>query len=332
MKIAVVGTVMRDMIHAPDGACRESFGGIVYNALALASMVRATDRILPFCHAAREDIDLLSTAYFARRPQFVSDNMVPNPGGTDQSVLRYREGGEREETVTIRTPPLSLDHLKPARDCDALLFNMVSGREVSLEHLHELRRRSTAHFLLDAHNLCRSVGPDGRLVPRRLDDWRDWFSQVDTVQANEWEIENILGARPVTEDEIRQAVLELMTSTNLQAAIITLGARGSVVAHRRTADKSPRVARIPAMATTTATDTTGCGDCYASAFLVGMLRSKNPVKAGLLGAAMSAFNAQGGGLDALIKQRTSSLDESARRAFPDLWRKMEQGWNGEPGT
>ncbi|MGI6460589.1 MAG: hypothetical protein ACOX5J_10935 [Candidatus Hydrogenedentales bacterium] len=47
MKIAILGAVCFDEIFALDGERRESFGGILYNAAALSSVLDAGDACAP---------------------------------------------------------------------------------------------------------------------------------------------------------------------------------------------------------------------------------------------------------------------------------------------
>ncbi|MBI5154014.1 carbohydrate kinase family protein [Candidatus Poribacteria bacterium] len=326
MKIAVAGTVMRDEIHTVRGERRESFGGILYNVLALAAMTTGEDSIRPICALGADHLAAIREQYFSRYRQIDCRGMRENPDGTDENILRYRTSSDREETMTLHTRPLSEADLEPARDCDAVLINFINGRELSLEVLRQLRASSHAWLHLDIHNLGKRLDESSRLLPSGLPDWRDWLAQVDTVQANEWEIELLTGRKPESEIELNESALELLSIPNVKAAAITIGGRGAVVAHRMSQDAAPRLLRFPALTGFDAVDTTGCGDCFSSAFIVELLKSRNPARAGLVATVLSGLNARGGGLEALASD--VSLDAAARHTFPDMTARIAQGWLG----
>lgn len=329
MKIAVVGTVMRDDIRTPDGARRESFGGILYNAMALAAMVRASDRIVPVCFLAREHIETLRGRHLSGHAQIATGSIRACAAGTDENLMEYRNGTERSERLTLRTPPFEVSDLAECEDSHALLVNFVSGREMELGTFRLLRRMTRGLLHLDVHNLVRRVDDEGRLVPAVLPDWRDWLAQVDTVQANEAEAGFMLGDALRTEDDRRAAAVEMLAPRNVRAAAITLGAEGCVVAHRLALDGAVRVVRLPAIADEQVSDTTGCGDCWSAGFVVGMLRHRNPARAALLATAVAGLNAAEPGIDGLAG-RARRIEETLQRRFGDALAMIDRGWLGEP--
>lgn len=319
---------MRDEVVAADGSRRESFGGTAYNAMALSSMLRTSDRVVPILFASREHVDALRGRVFAARPQVSFAGMRACSEGTDENVLTYRTGNDRDERMTLRTPALQIQHLAECEDSHGLLVNFVSGRELSLDTMKMLRRMTRGLVHVDVHNLCRKLDADGRLVPGTLPDWRAWLGEVDSVQANETEAEIVLG-RPVrTDAEVRSAVLEFLSLRNVRAACITLGAGGCMVGHRLGPDGALRIARLAALEVSNVVDTTGCGDCWASGFVVGMLRHRNPVRAALLGTTVAGLNASGSGLETL-PDRARRLEDTMLNRFPAVLAKIERGWLGE---
>jgi len=329
VKISIIGTVMRDEIHTQDGQKRESFGGILYNVIALAHLTRGTDTICPVCCIGSEHLDQIKSKYFESLKQIRLSGVVENEKGTDENILKYRSNSDRDEQMTLNTPPLNEDQINDAKDSAAILVNIINGYEISLEGLRDLRAKSNAHIHLDIHNLGKEIDESGKLVPKGLPNWRDWFAQVDSVQANEWEMELITGKKPETEEELRQSVLHLMSVSQVKAAAITIGMRGAIMAHRLGEDTSKvYILRVNAIDIESATDTTGCGDCFSSAFIVGMLRYQNPTKAVLMATTLSGLNAQGGGLEKL-SECAKRLDKNSQLHYQSDWRRAAEGWYGE---
>lgn len=329
MKISVIGTIMRDEIHTVSGEKRESFGGILYNVITLASLMRSTDTVEPICYVGEKHLDSIKNTYFEMLPQIRLLSLKTCKEGTDENVLTYRTDSDRNEKMTIHTPALSDEQIAAASTSAAILVNIINGKEMSLPQLAALRGKSKAHIHLDIHNLGKTISADGTLTPTGLPNWREWFQLVDSVQANEWEIQLLTGVKPETEEQFRTAILQLMSVREIKAAALTIGGRGAVMAHRL-GDESGKIylLRIPALQTEKVVDTTGCGDCFSSAFVVGMLRYQNPAKAALMATTLSGLNTKGGGLETLF-MRARKLDKNAQDSFPELFAKVTEGWLGE---
>lgn len=329
MKVSVIGTIMRDEIHTLRGERRESFGGILYNIVALASLTRSTDIIEPICCMGGDHLEHLKSRHFQLLQQIRLNGVVISPDGTDENILTYHTDSDRHEQMTIKTPNVSDEQIAAAADSEAVLINIINGREITFEQLTNLREECSGHIHLDIHNLGKEIDETGKLVPKGLPQWRDWFSKVDSVQANEWEVEMLTGAKPVTESESRKAALQLISSSNLKAAALTIGGRGCFMVHRLGNEPGKTyLIRIPAIDVSQVQDTTGCGDCFSSAFIVGLIRYQNPVKAALMATALSGLNTQGGGIETL-SLRAKRLDKNAQLYFEDIWRRAAEGWCGD---
>ncbi len=331
MRFTVIGTVMRDEIHTASGETVESFGGILYNVVALAALTRGTDKIVPVCRIGEKHLAFVTQRYFGLSGHVPATCVHTSPGGTDENVIRYGGKGDRQECMTLNTEPLTAKILEPVRDCESILLNPVSGREISLELLREFREAARGHIHLDMHNLGKEIDSSGYLAPAKLPNWKEWFSLVDTVQANEWEVEAILGARPESQDEFRDAAIELLSVEGLRAAIVTGGERGATIAHRLTGDREIHTLHVPALPLDQVVDTTGCGDCFAAGFVVGMQRYRNPLRATLMATVLSGLNATGGGPDD-IAAKTRRIEAEIRLHYRDLDSRIGSGWPGEPAT
>ncbi len=326
MRIAVVGAVMHDQIETTDGRRFESFGGILYNALALAVVTRKTDVIVPLTHVGGDHIDLLRMEFLDCHPQINSSQIRINPAGTDENVLKYVTLSSRRERMTIRSPRIDFALLAPASLADAVLINFITGEELDLGTLRWLRDHSRGLIYFDIHNLGK-VRKDGVPVEgNRFDDWADWFHCVDIVQANEWEAERLLDFHPRTEEDFRAAALRFLSVGGPRVAVITLGEMGCAVAWR-SPNGGARYARIPAIPNLKIEDTTGCGDSFSAGFVVEYLRSHSPLKAALFATTLSGLNCMQKGLDGLSK--LTGIRERMEDDYIDLLRQIDEGWDGD---
>lgn len=327
MEIAIIGALMRDEIHTWRGERRVSFGGVLYNLRALAVMTGPGDRLRPFFFAAREDLVELRNGALREFPHVDFSTARPCAEGTDENVLRYRNASSRDEVMTLRTPPLATEDLAQTANADAVLVNFINAREIDRATLASLRASTSAHIHLDVHNLGKVLDDSGKLTPKGLPDWREWFGLVDTVQANEWEVELMTGRRPTTEEEFSAAAVEMLSVPTLKAVAVTIGGAGSVVAHRMAEDGKARLLRIPALDVDEVVDTTGCGDSYSSGFVTAILRTGNPARAGLVASALSGLNTRAGGLGTISGR--SEVESAAKERFPEMYSRIKEGWLGE---
>ncbi len=329
VRIAVVGTIMRDEIETDSGEKLESFGGILYNVVALAALTRGSDRIVPVCSLGADHFGTVTQRYFGDSRHVQATGVHASAGGTDENVITYGGAGDRTERMTIRTEPLTPAQLEPAKDCTAILINFVNGRELGLETLRAFRASSSAHIHLDVHNLGKRIDESGTLVRGEPADWKEWLALVDTVQANEWEVAAMLGSRPETGDEFRAAATGLLGAVeNLRVAIVTGGANGATIAHRLTGDRSVRTMHVPVLPVDAVKDTTGCGDCFAAGFVVGMQRHRNPLRAALVATVLSGLNAIGGGpedIPAMIRR----IEPEIRKHYRELDARIASGFLGD---
>ncbi len=321
MDISVVGAVMHDEIVTPDGRTRSSFGGILYNVLALCTITRPTDYIRPFCQIGADHIETLTRQCLSRHGQIDQSHVRVNPRGTDTNRLVYRSASARDERMTIHSDPFDPERLLAAAGSDAVLVNYINGTEVPLETLRWLRRNMRGMIHLDIHNLGRVPGGG------RFDAWPDWVENVDVVQFNEWEAERFFGEVPSTPPQQEQAVLRFLSVRGPRAAVLTLGEGGCLLGHVRP-DGGIRLVRVPAIKPETVVDTTGCGDCFSAGFVVGWLRWRSFPKAALLAVTLSSLKTRLFGLQELASLR--DVVGAMQRQFGDTIARIDSGWDGEP--
>lgn len=327
MRIALIGTVMHDDILLPDGQRRVGYGGILYGTMALLPLTSERDTILPVGYLGADDREEVLARHLAAHRRIETHGLRTSPEGSDTAALRYLDAdGARDERQTRRTPPLAAADLEPAWDAQAVVLNPVTGHEFSLAVARNLRTRTRAHVHLDVHSLARQPDAEGRLMPRRLENWREWLASVDSVQANAAEVASIIGTVPRTDDEIRRATLVLASPTHLRAAIVTLGVHGCALASRLPGEDRLYYLRLPALPGCNG-DTTGCGDVFAAAFAVVLERRRRPLEAALVATALAGLHARGAGLDALGSY--VNVADVSRAAFPALWVAVDAGWPGE---
>jgi len=284
-RIVTIGTINRDTIYTPDGTVTESYGGLLYTVLALASLCpKAT--VYPVCNVG-EDVWEAVTSLLFSMPSIQVDGVRKVRGKNNHIRIIYDREGKKQEVLEGGVPPLEWGQLKPFLDAEVFCINFISGFEISLRVLRELRGKSTGLFLMDFHSLSLGLAPDGRRFPRRPEDWREWVALTDVVQMNELEAELLAGEPMEGKGPLRRFGEEVL-ALGPQALCVTLGARGSLLAERTSG--KVRTGEFPALPVDPV-DTTGCGDVFLAGFTVEYVRTGDARRASWFANIAAGWNA-----------------------------------------
>lgn len=270
MKFLVLGHLCLDVIHGADDSESEGVGGIYYGLATLATLCDARDRIFPVFGVNRaEHKDLL--ADLARYPSIDPSGIFPFDEPTNRVHLYYREGGSRIECSKDISPPIPLEKFRRFLDVDAILLNMVSGSDITLETLDELRmairgEKIAVHF--DFHSLTLAPANNYERRRRPVEEWRRWAFMMDTLQLNEEEIAG-LPLEPMSEQQTAGHLLTL----GVKGVLVTRGDRG--VSVFRNEQKHVVKTDIPGIPAKKSGDVTGCGDVFGAAFLYRYAKTKD---------------------------------------------------------
>jgi hypothetical protein len=179
---------------------------------------------------------------------------------------------DREESSTEPSLPVGYDLVEKALPgLDALLINMVSGVDITLETLKKIGENFTKYTHIDLHNIVMRTEADGRRVQVPVDNWDEWCSQCDSVQMNESELLAALDGK-MKEYEAAEKILSGSDGQRTKALVVTRGKHGVSLfrkKERKVMNESyTEIDRtdIPAAERAGFKDSTGCGDVFASAF------------------------------------------------------------------
>jgi sugar/nucleoside kinase (ribokinase family) len=270
MNILVLGHCCLDVIHTPSGEEIRSFGGIVYAAAALGVLMERKETVTPVFGVNRLDRDALLRE-LEQYPAIDTSGIYTFDEPTNQVHLFYGNGAGRTECSQHISPPIPFEKLRPHLETDGILVNMISGYDVTLETLDQIRmqfRGRNTHLHFDFHSLTLGVQEDGKRFRRPIDTWRRWAFMSDTVQLNE--------------EEIAGMAVEKLSEAQAAGHLLTLGPRGVVITRGENGAslytnlrKSVVRQNVAGVAVTRAADSTGCGDVFGAAFLLQALRTKD---------------------------------------------------------
>src|SRR5574341_882505 len=275
VRIAVIGTLCRDRIIRPDKAVTESFGGIAYTILTLASLLESKAEIIPICNVG-QDHYFEAVNLFKQNPDINLASLIKVKQKNNSVTLTYKNSQHREEILEGGVPTLEFDQVKPFLNVDYLLINFISGWDIKLEALQKMRKESQAKIYLDLHSLTLGIDDKGRRFLKKPENWEEYVACADYLQLNQTELETILGKK------IKRADLA-ETSSQLgklgpEMVLVTLSDNGCHLTYR-SVDNENVYNELVSKPVSPVVDTTGCGDVFGAGFLAKLFATNDPVQA-----------------------------------------------------
>lgn len=286
MKIGIVGTFIRDRILPWQGQPANSIGGIFFTTSYLANLADPNTEIYPVSFTGADLFDELCET-LSVYPNVKLDGIQRLERDNTRVELNFVSLQEREETTTRPMPPLELENLKVLFDADAVIFNLITGVDVSLQAIEAFRKHSKAFVHLDLHTRCLAIDEKGRRFYKKPDDWPEWFKNADSVQVNEKEAATIAELpEPIRKMDLIRFGRRLAGMPALFQ--ITLGERGALLFRQK--QQKPQVVQIPPVHAEPVVDVVGCGDAYEAAFVLDYMKSGDAVRAAKKASVVAALN------------------------------------------
>lgn len=169
---------------------------------------------------------------------------------------------------------------------DGILINMISGFDISLETLDQIRmevRNDGTPIHFDFHSLTLGVDKESKRFRRPLTDWRRWCFMLHSIQLSEIEAQGLTAER-YDEPGLINQLMPLMVGNLL----ITRGQRGVTLIQQR--QKKLTRHDFEGLALSSAPDPTGCGDVFGAAYLSRLIHVKDPVAAAQFANRAAAIN------------------------------------------
>jgi sugar/nucleoside kinase (ribokinase family) len=271
-KVSVIGTINRDIIISPQGKRTESLGGILYNVLTLSEIGKDSIRIFPVSHIGSDSKNELIKLLKKHR-NIHPDGIKQYKGKTNTNLLTYTSQNERIETTEFYSDNINYEMIEPYLSSRLLLFNLISGFDISRETLTKVRHNSNSIIFMDVHSLVLSRSK--KRVFKKIPDWKQWAKSIDIIQMNSHELTYFLGKPPETNPPESKSIIDsikLILKTGINIVLITSGEKGAYIGYQDSIYFSKQPYK------STVKDTTGCGDIFSAVFIAKYLRSENPLK------------------------------------------------------
>ncbi len=297
--IDVFGEKVSPATGKTDGGIR--WGGIFFSLATLANLAEDAIIVPVFGVGTKEYEPLLER--IRRYSNVDPSGIFRLPGPTNTVHLIYQNDEQRVECSESIAPPITLQRIDPHLPADAILVNMISGFDLTLETLSSLRMATQSNetlLHLDIHSLTLGIDNENRRFRRPLETWRRWCYLANTVQMNEEEAK-ALPLEYLQEEDLAKQILSL----GLRAYVLTRGANGVSV----WSQNHKKISRtdLPAAPVDQRVDPTGCGDVFAAAFCYQLAHHHDAAAAAEFANQIAALNVAYTGSDGI-----DSISEARR--------------------
>ncbi len=216
MNLLVIGSSVEDFLHQGDKVTAKP-GGIFYTISALHYYKDEND-ILHLCTSiSYEKIPIFSPVYSELdKTHFHFTDKIPDVH------LFLHEKKERDECYGHIAKEI-IFNIDNYSFYDGILINMITGFDITLEQLMDIRKNYSGLIYFDVHTLARGLNDKGERHFRIIPQKEKWLSFVNIVQVNESELKTL--STKEIELDIAKEILHYVPSI----LIVTKGKRGARV-------------------------------------------------------------------------------------------------------
>ncbi len=270
-RIGIIGQPCIDEIISPTGEMTEqALGGILYSYAAIERATResAVDvEFLPLTWTSNPDREIILPFYSLLHHFKDLSKLFPTESLTNRVRLVYSNETNRTEHCPIILPPMTSEELSwvDLASLDGLFINMISGFDISLDTLKWIRSQTSAYIHLDVHALVLGELSEDENKPRKISgikNWKDWVTNVDSIQMNEMESDWFAAPEIITEKQLLAEIRKLSDKHGSpQTVVITRAERGATsfdFKHEKIWNKEPDKKTI--------LNTTGSGDVFGALY------------------------------------------------------------------
>jgi sugar/nucleoside kinase (ribokinase family) len=259
MNILIIGHSVVDRIIDKDSISVKP-GGIFYTVVSLLSQLSPYDKIY-LCSSIDKGNEILFKDAYDR----IEKEFLVYTASIPQVELVVDIAGERKETYSQTAKNLLL----PDDDLnrfDGILINMISGYDISLDQLKQLRKNYSGLIYFDVHTFSRGVDKNLNRIFRKIPHFNEWAECIDILQTNESELLTL------SDQEEESEIAEKLFSYRINQIIITRAERGATVFFRE--NESIKKIHKDALQVKV-TNKVGCGDVFGAVYFFNYIKNKN---------------------------------------------------------
>lgn len=235
-------------------------GGIIYSVMSSLSQFGEDDK-LSLCSV----IDDRSEPLFKEIYDRVDKKYLQYVNSIPRVELIIEETGERREKYSEISENLILP-MDDLNQFDGILINMITGYDICLTQLQQIRKIFSGLIYFDVHTLSRGVDKDLKRNFRLIEDFSKWAECIDILQTNERELLTLSKKNNETE------IIEELFPTGIKQIIITRSEKGATV-YLKENDVTKKYHEDAAQIKLV--NKVGCGDVFGAVYFYNFIKNKN---------------------------------------------------------
>jgi sugar/nucleoside kinase (ribokinase family) len=179
--------------------------------------------------------------------------------------LTIYDDKERDETYSNITQNLVIP-TKELNKFDGIFINMITGFDINLNQMEEIRKECNCFIYFDVHTFSRGVSDEMKRNFRRIPGFDNWAKNIDILQVNEEEISTISDKK----NEID--IVREMFSYGIKILIVTKdkhGARAYFIEENEIISVFISAIKVKVL------NKVGCGDVFGAVFFYNYIRKRD---------------------------------------------------------
>lgn len=273
MKILLIGHSVVDMI-SKDGVKIIQPGGIFYTASAIKELSTENDDIFLCTQIDDEYYNLYEQVY-----NNYDLSLTEKVNSIPMVELTVAGHFERKEHYKNLSNKLRVEYSN-LNDFDGILINMITGFDIDLTQLKEIRKSTKALIYFDVHTLSRGLNENMHRDFRLIPDFNKWAENIDIIQCNEHEIFTL------SDQKNENEIIREMFDCGIKIMLVTKGDSGVRVYYQ---NKSEVGSYFRAAKQVSHNNKVGCGDVFGAVFFYGYISSGDIFKAAELASSSAEF-------------------------------------------
>lgn len=257
MKLLVIGHSVEDHFNQ-DGKDVVKPGGIFYTMLALQKFKTEDDSVFLNTSVSKNNYKLFAGLYDNIPQDYF--NYIEKIPAVYLFLHNFKERGETYESISKKLE-IKTNNLK---HFDGILINMITGFDIDLEQLKEIRQNYKGKIFFDVHTFSRGLDENLKRKFRPIPDFYEWAAALDIIQVNENEIFTI--SKKETELEIARDIL----SKGVKSLIVTKGEKGARIYSMKMGEV---FSIFKSAVKINAVNKIGCGDVFGAVFFYNYIKT-----------------------------------------------------------
>ena len=170
MKLLVIGNTVVDTIDF-NGEIKTKPGGIFYTVTALNNFKEKQDKI-----SLATAVDKKHYLLFEEEYEKIDEKIFDNVESVPKVWLKVEKHSERHEKYENINQNISFN-IKDLNLYDGILINMITGFDITLQQLKEIRKNYKGTIYFDVHTFSRGLDKDFKRHFRVIPDFNEWANQ-----------------------------------------------------------------------------------------------------------------------------------------------------------